>query len=337
MSTERQSGEKSPNLDFVVGKIAFHLDQAWLNAKDEGKASDFLDNHKQVVEALDLPVELWQERTAILGRRQPSLGEAVEETVKRLKFLEKFSAGLPQEVVGEICGGSMSYGRFYNVRGGDNPSDIDIILVVDPSFFSFEEIPERIVDSSLGFQSEEGSLFVQRCLNFQNLYAIGEAQMLSQKFSIEDYALSLKVIPLPNFLWEFKVVPEGLVSQRANRAVSIMDYKPAPYSDKNSPRKSFFADTYVFHAKEKILPNGEAITEVPVAVFKDGVLYTGDHHNHLLPKFEVYADESGVVSRVVQNFEITLRKEFDTESAVSHNGRRADLVNSMDRLPFLQA
>lgn len=71
------------------------------------------------------------------------------------------------------------------------------------------------------------------------------------------------------------------------------------------------------------------------AVFRDGAFYTGDHHNHLLPKFEVYADtEEGIVSSTVQDLEITLRREFDRESSKPHNDRKADLVNSMGRLSF---
>lgn len=110
-----------------------------------GRTSEFLDAVGDWVDNSALPAYFSIPRGVIFDKQQPLLWEAIYETVKRLRFIERFSAQLPEEVAGIICGGSMSYGRFYNIRGGKDPSDIDMFVIVDNEFFHSEDAQRELM------------------------------------------------------------------------------------------------------------------------------------------------------------------------------------------------
>ena len=67
------------------------------------------------------------------ARRRPLPLEAFVETSRRLRDLNDLERRLSRVTVGGVLGGSMSYGRFYNVRGGSRgvgASDLDLMVVV---------------------------------------------------------------------------------------------------------------------------------------------------------------------------------------------------------------
>lgn len=319
----------------TVGNAAFALDKAWTSARVHGQAQAFLHQQEQMVASARFPDYLRQPRGMISGKNQPSFVDAVTQTIKRLTFLEQFSARQPTEVVGQICGGSMSYGRFYTIRGEPDPSDIDLIMVVDPVFFSKDHAQKAMISPEKGFRPQEAELFAQRCKKFKELYGQGKADMLSQRFAIDDYEMSLKVIPFPEFVWEFTTVPRALIMGREDKVVAILDYKNPPMQDTYSPRKNFLGEAIVFNGRQEVVEGGDAIAQVPAAVFKNGLLYTGDHHNHIIPKFEVYTDTEGKLAGVVNEFKSLLRSEFDTEVAGHAYWGKADVLNVLDRLPLL--
>lgn len=65
------------------------------------------------------------------GRRAPGFAEATIETARRLRDLRQIEDVLSAHSVGAVLGGSMSYGKFRNVKGGIDASDIDLLLVVE--------------------------------------------------------------------------------------------------------------------------------------------------------------------------------------------------------------
>lgn len=206
----------------IIGALAHALDTQWLLMKGQDRSQEFFARINEFVDVHNLPSFFYTQR----GERRPPFPKAVRETVRRLTFIETFTASPPPTVVGEICGGSMSYGRFYNVHLG-----------------------------------------------------------------------------------------------------------PTPYPDKDSPRKNFFNDTFIFHGREEPLPFGEVITEVPAAVFHNGAFYTGDHHNHILPKMEILYDKDGGIRKAFDAFHSALQEEFDFASKMANNGRTVDGVHIMDRAP----
>src|SRR5205807_3605128 len=69
-------------------------------------------------------------------RRRPRPFESSVETVRRLIDLNGLRQALSGMQTAAILGGSVSYGRFYNVTGaatefGSNPSDTDVLLVLN--------------------------------------------------------------------------------------------------------------------------------------------------------------------------------------------------------------
>lgn len=74
---------------------------------------------------------------------------------------------------------------------------------------------------------------------------------------------------------------------------------------------------------------------MPAAVFKDGTLYTGDHHNHVIPRFEVYFDSNGEVTNIVNGLALLLKTEFEHEAKIIDNSNNIGFINIMDRLPVL--
>jgi hypothetical protein len=73
------------------------------------------------------------------ARRRPCPVEAVVETARRLRDLNTIEHTLRSAVMGAILGGSVSYGRFYNVMGATDgkSSDIDMLLVLE----NWESLP----------------------------------------------------------------------------------------------------------------------------------------------------------------------------------------------------
>lgn len=63
-------------------------------------------------------------------RRVPTPVEAAIETIRRLRDTRMIEEVLGDHSIGAILGGSVSYGRFINVKGGADSSDIDMLLLI---------------------------------------------------------------------------------------------------------------------------------------------------------------------------------------------------------------
>lgn len=65
--------------------------------------------------------------------RRPRPFEAFVETLRRIRDLRSLVAGISQGSIAGLLGGSVSYGRFYRIRGamGASASDLDLLVVVD--------------------------------------------------------------------------------------------------------------------------------------------------------------------------------------------------------------
>lgn len=66
-------------------------------------------------------------------RRRPTPYEASVETCRRLRDLREIRRAFAGVTSAGILGGSASYGRFYNVRGRPERSDMDLLIVVESS------------------------------------------------------------------------------------------------------------------------------------------------------------------------------------------------------------
>jgi hypothetical protein len=75
-----------------------------------------------------------QPRESAYYRRRPGSFEAIAETCRRLRDAGSLRAACRDTNTSGMLIGSMSYGRFYNIRGnrhGTTASDLDLIVVID--------------------------------------------------------------------------------------------------------------------------------------------------------------------------------------------------------------
>lgn len=322
-------------IDDVVGAAAWYLNDSWMQAFQSGTASDFLNAVEQWALTIEFPPHLITPRRILLGKQQPSFCEAVTETVRRLRFLETFSRDFPPQVLAEIVGGSMNYGRFYTIRGGEYPSDIDIFLIVDPDFFDTSGESGLLFSQEKGFSESQQQAFQLRCRRFADLYRSGSAEYMYHKIPIHGFPLSLKIFPQEVFQWEFGVLPQELIAKMENREAMIRGYKAAPSVDPVSEQKSFFGDIHTVPCVDVQLPDGEVISGLIAGIFWDGFFFTGEHHNHLLPNVTVAYDPGNHVKPVLGTFLEQLRREFAREMEMADNKKTIDYIHVIDRSPIM--
>lgn len=335
MISERFIFERSTLLgvDFTVGEIASFLDGQWTKAMEEGNQEQFFDDVEQWIQSTKFPDYLLMRRDIHLEKHQPSLFEAITETVRRLRFLEGLRKNLPAETEALIICGSMSYGRFFNIRGGDDPSDVDLILVINNESVVEREDdqPDGIFADFDGFLFEERALLNLRFSRFRRLYNENKAQVMSQKFSVENYEVGLTIIPFRDFQWEMIDLPEQLLRDRKDIEVSTLDYKPQPYSHREYKQANYLGDLYRYYASEEALPLGEVVTHIPACIVKDRRLITGLHENFVLPKLETLYDK-GQIQFILDEYEQLLKRECLVEREMDPPGLESGVVNIMDRL-----
>lgn len=331
---ERHELRSSCDLEDLVATTAYSLDLLWRNAKENGKTFEFLDAIENWVEHSSLPEYFYRDRGVNGDKELPPLQEAIGETVKRLRFLEAFTSHMPKEVTGVICGGSMSYGRFYNIRGGEDPSDIDLFVIVDNAFFSSQEAQRALIDEANGFAPSQTDEFVKRCRRFNDLYQSEVAQYMYHKIPLGNVLVSFKVISSEQFRWEFFDTIEELISDKNDRVVYIRGYSHGPGSNILSRWRNFSGQVITVPNKEEIIDNGEAIYSIPACIYHDGHLYTGDHHNHMFPLFSILYDRDGSIDRVVNEYKRLLLEEVAMERA-SVEDQHIDIFNAWDRLPVV--
>lgn len=318
-----------------ISSVASYIDGLWNKAHVEGNGPEFLDQLNIWADRLDNYSIFGRSRLTSISMPQPSLKEAIFETSKRLIFLEQFSRDLPGSVIAEIIGGSMSYGRFYNIRGGDKPSDIDIFFIVDDTFFDSSADASLIMHGDKGFSGDESNGLVRRISNFKDLYTQERADMFYHKFFHQGFPLSLKIIPERKFIWEFIDVPNQLMAERKDREVSIRVYKGTSIPWSESVQTDFFNDRYQTDITAQPLSNGESIANLPVSIFENGKFYTGDHQSSFMPCFDIAYQRDTRAATIIQSFLHLLRKEFDVESQYASPGVAIDYVHILTRRNIL--
>lgn len=230
----------------------------------------------------------------ILGKQQPSLIESTGATLKRLNFLYRYVKKLTDSCVSVISGGSMSYGRFYNVREGVEPSDLDLIVV----FTDGEEGNMRtanILPSSLGFKGDDSLLLQERMRIFAHLLEDGKAEVLSHKVPVEPLGFSISMHIMPSSVFESMMVYNPYRDLKAGCEVDrrVHDYKTEPFKYSAVRLNSFGGEQLSFRVDEELLHGGitdrEVITQIPAHAIVNGRFVPGLYHNLLSPRFEMEA------------------------------------------------
>ena len=251
-------------------------------------------------------------RTNAEGRRSPGFAESTIETARRLRDLRLIEEALSKTTVGAVVGGSMSYGKFINVKGGDDASDIDLLVVID----SWNDLADNLANlRELDIISKND---VDRM--------IGRAEnMLSRWGDREDIAFSAKAALRESqedpFLRDFNVSPryevsfhfmsrEGadivLMKDYLDLSISdelkskiFMDYREVPPT-RDDFQRSFSGDSLGIPVEyEEHLGSYERFTAS--FVVDGGRFYPGMLQDIILPAFDVRWGDTRF-RRVVESF-----------------------------------
>lgn len=321
----------------ILGKLAEDLDLIWQREKAKGRGRSFLGSLLDECTRIEstLPEPLTTRGEIVYHRQQPSFVEAVQETAKRLIVVDNITANLPESVVGVICGGSLSYGRFYNVRCQPNPSDIDLFYIVNQDFFDSDgSDTSATISPNRGFGKASCEDFLARSVAFRRLFTQGKAQLISLKVPVEDFLVSIKIMPVKTFVDEFDTELKNVIEQDQKTIVPVYDFKQGPYANTVFIQYNFLHEPYYFHITEEYPPEGGAITSIPCVFIVDGHLYTGQHHNHVTPLFEVEQDKSGLITATILQFKRHLNQRLQLERQRERDSM-LEFVNCHDRRDIL--
>lgn len=290
--------------DVTKSQIAWDIDRYWLQRRSPNSLKTITGLAKYLRLLSRSNQEIAKQGEMINGKQQPSLIEAIEETVVRLKFLSLFVQNLPNSVLSCISGGSMSYGRFFNIRGGENSSDLDLILVFENGNFGNLHA-DQILSPDLGFAEDEIRLLSERLRVFTQLEKQGQADVLSQKARVvnQGFDVSMHLMNRGVFAEStlFGVVHDAKTGQDVEKR--LLDYKPQPFKHRAMRQRDFYGNEHLFEADEASVIGGvteqEVISRIPAYGISQGKFVPGMYHNLVSPRFEYEPFTSPLVSSVV--------------------------------------
>jgi hypothetical protein len=208
---------------------------------------------------------------------------------------------------GAILGGSVSYGRFYNVKGsapefGSKSSDADLLLVVT-EYDQLSSVVERLA-SIPGLEPSSLESLRQRQAQFPEIRARYAQCILSHKLKFwmkrsdpvlsgtnvpADYNLSLHVFGLAEF--DYMTLRNVSVLQPSEGTSSIdrilRDYRDtSPPGDQSYDNRSFSGMAMGTNPLDPVEVDGGYIAQVKVCSIQDDRYCPGLHQNLILPQFE---------------------------------------------------
>jgi hypothetical protein len=273
-----------------------------------------------------------------LDKQQPSLLESTEATIKRMDFLYRYVNRLQDPCISVISGGSMSYGRFYNVREGMDPSDLDLIVVYNEGQEGNLDA-KQIMPEELGFAPDESRLLQDRLGLFLELNKEGRADVLSHKADVpsEGFGVSMHLMPADTF--EKMIVIDPHVDLRIGTDVvkRVKDYKPSSFKHQHVRLQNFHGEPQFFCVDEERVVNGvtdaEVITNIPAHAIVNGSFVPGLYHNLLSPRYEMEAfsaRECVAAATLFWNLMRRLEKEYrktDPSATALKSHIRYDIFN----------
>ncbi len=288
----------------VKAETAWEIDRYWLQRRSPNALKTLTGLSKALKGASSVYPGLLTQGEVKLGKQQPSFLEAVTETISRLKFLSQFTVQLPHTVLSCISGGSMSYGRHYNVRGGLDSSDLDLILVyengVEDNLRSNDILPNE-----LGFDDKDRELLAARISRYAELVRGGKAQVLSQKSYSKTAGFDVSMHLMSRQVFYESVIYGVVADLRSGNDVDrrLLDYKPQPFKHRLMKQRDFNGDIHEFSADESTLNDGvtdnEVISRIPAYAIREGKFIPGMYHNLISPRFEFEPFSSPAVSCAV--------------------------------------
>lgn len=232
-------------------------------------------------------------------RRRPKPFEATVETARRLNDLNVVRDALIDLPTSGILGGSVSYGRFFNVCGGlfDHPSDTDLVLIV-PDYELLENVADAL-QSVRGLNGESLRELQRRIDTHAQLRWKAGRCGFSHKLRFwvdqrhtslisalpSEYRVSLHVLSLDDFeyisLANLAVLEAGSSGQLSR---DILDYRDtAPQREDN--QRAFTGEDIRIPLKADAVEFGY-LAHVRVCHIERDRYFPGLHQNLILPQFE---------------------------------------------------
>jgi hypothetical protein len=261
------------------------------------------------------------------GRRRPRPFETAFETVRRIEDLNRLRDGLEAVPSSAILGGSLSYGRFYNVCGDANmATDIDLIVVL-PDYSRLAALVEAVGHvEGISFRGELGiENMLARIEVFEHLRAEHERIGFLHKLRMWDsgdtrqpnspqYRVALHILDLADFQYvALRDVP-ALENGMSRRLHEYRNDSPGGSSVETSCFAGYpTVSPQPFDEVDLGFVCDTLICEVRGERFRPGVLM-----NLILPQFEVRWEAPATRIRLtVQN----LRHKLDSRLAVERRLR----------------
>jgi hypothetical protein len=178
------------------------------------------------------------------SRRRPAPYEAIVETCRRLRDARSLRVACRNTVTSGLPVGSISYGRFYNIRGnrgGDVASDLDVIIVIEhadalhgivASLTALPGVPISDVDHFVrrggvfaGELDDGMTVFSHKI----RLWADGTPDpVLPSGVAAGDYLLSLHVMTRSVLDYVLVTSTSRLLKETAGARRTLRDYREAP-------------------------------------------------------------------------------------------------------------
>lgn len=249
------------------------------------------------------------------GKNSPSPVEATIETIRRLRDFREVEAALSKKVLAGLLGGSTSYGRFLNVRGGGGASDLDLLAVVG-SFGDLRDLLEAL-RTMPGVSARDIEKALSRASEFQQfqqgspkpcvfsaklaLWEGAEDPLLEDCGVASTYLLSVHVLSR-NGLGQLLLEGHPQISSKfIGTEAEISDYREEP------PKRLDFQRSFSGNSKrmemnyEKHENSFVRATKIFVIDTESDSYYPGMFQNLVLPTFDVRWGDAGC-RRLVDSF-----------------------------------
>jgi hypothetical protein len=296
-------------LSSICEKIYFAI----AHKKDLHIRNKFEEDFKEIISSKNLPKFMYLLGPVLCGKRQPSFVESIDSTFERYRVMEELSNIFGPGVEGIIIGGSMSYGPFYSVRDNildKDFSDIDGLVVVNDSFFDDGHLS---LLSNTVFRKVDNELFSERVKLFKKLFKSGFADVLSQRFFVQNKYFNVSLHFFPKTVFEKMVYTDlkETLNQRVDFNYVMKDFRIDDFTHPCLARHTFNGGRYESVVENSTTEKGY-ISLMPGFTFVSGKLYPGVYHTVIYPSFLVFYDKNGYVTDIVKKFEKMIYMEVES-------------------------
>jgi len=196
-----------------------------------------------------------------------------------------------------VLGGSLSYGKFFNVRGtrfevGGDSSDVDLLIVVEDLHPQVGALSKRVADIEWLDETERVTFSrrVRQCRSQHD-----RCDMVSQKITVGErdnpFAFSMHITARETFLRV--AVADGKyddlrVLGEDNRDISehLWDFRAGKAQKEDYFQRSFDGRVLTKKRQQSAVPGG-VLSRVPIFHIEQGRFYPGLHQNIVLPEIEI--------------------------------------------------